>query len=486
MMLSVFVEAFAKTIVDEDQKLQYLYTFNYGVNGIKERKPSFKYEKTAGMSTEEDADIDLNLKTSADLSEEARRYLSIMVDAFFNPEKGLVNNLISVLTETDTSITEKEIAKGMDTTDFLPVQGENYVSALGIDDAYTLRVEETKDLLDAKNNLLMIRYEFDEYDLESAKGSVLEKVFDLPSGAINPVIIGGPTYDEENDPLDGIKFADFKFHNAYVQANFNYKGELEKYTQNISYTFAISFYDMMRIFDLYTNIDLMEIGLAIANPILSNTGKPEVEAREVLQKTEMVIRYDVKTVLSDFDWKPRYFGDIDNDGDVDAYDARSALRYSVSLEDIDDQESLIFGDVDFSGIISASDARHILRTSVELEKKFSEVPDGETIKIVIITPPDDKPSVPEAPEIPENPDKPENPDAPEGDGDDGDKKPTINDVTSGVSDFINGIFEIVNAASGNGVTSEGIAGLIQDIKDIINGKNDTGNVPDDEYIGAVG
>lgn len=490
LVMTSFVGAFARTVDDEEEKIQYLYTFNYGVNSIKEKKPSFKYEKNAGISTEEDNDIDLNLKTAAELSDEARQYLSLLVDAFFNPDKGLVNNFISVLTETDTSYVEKEISKGLDTTNLLPIQGESYVSALSVDDDYTLRVEEINDLLDPTNSRQIIRYSFDEYDLESVKGSALEKVFDLPSGAINPVIIGGTSYDPENDPLDDVKFADFQFLDAYVQASFNYKGELEKYIQNISYKFSLSFYDMMRVFEAYTNIDLMEIGIAIANAVLVNTGKPEVTAREVLQKTEIVIRYDIKTELSSFDWSPRYFGDIDNDGDVDAYDARNALRYSVNLEEIDDQESLIYGDVNFDGIITAADAREILRISVGLEKEFSEIPEGETVKIVVIEPSVDEPSDSEDIENPddsEDTDDSEEADPPADGEDSGIKLPTTGDVAYGVTEFINTIFDVVNSAKGNGTFSdESLAGLIQNIKDIVNGGGADEEIPPDEIIDAVG
>ena len=481
MLFSIAAPAYAKVIVDEDQKVQYLYTFNYGVNSIKENHPSFTYKKMSGISTEEDADIDMNLQTSTDLSDESRKYLSLIVDAFFNPEKGLVNNFIAVLTETDNTYTEKKISKGLDTTDLLPVQGKDYVSALAVDDAYTLRVEDVRDILEPANNKQYIRYEFDDYDLESAKGSVLEKVFDLPSGTINPVIIGGASFDEADDPLDDVRFADFKFHNAWVQANFNFKGELEKYTQNISYTFAISFYDMMRIFDVYTNIDLMQIGIAIANTVLVNTGNPEVTAREVLKQTEIIIRYDIKTELYGFDWNPRYFGDIDNNGRIDAYDARSALRYSVRLEEIKDQEALIYGDVDFDGVITAADARLILRTSVQLEDSFSEVPEGETIKIVILTPPVEEPEKPEEPEAPEAPDEPANPEKPD---DEGGKLPSTDDIAAGVTEFIDTIFDVINGIKGDGSSYTGIEGLVQQIKDIVDGKYN--EVPPDELIKPAG
>ncbi len=485
MVLSAFGTAFAAQIIDEEQTLQYLYTFNDAVNAIKKEKPSFTYYKKAEMCKDKDS-IVIGSKTAADISDDARKYLGILVDAFFNPEKGLVNNFIGVLTDTGSTDTLREIYKGLDTKKLLPVRGEDYVSALTVDDEFTLFAEEKTDILNPEENSSKIRFTFEEYDLETIKDSPLKKVFDLPSGAINPVLIGSDEFDDENDPLDEIKFDNFVFHDAYIQADFDGNNQLAKYEQKISYTFSISFYDLMRIFSVYSKIDLMEIGLAIANPILQGTGNPEVTARDVLKDTVIFIQYDVIVRLSDFDWTPRYFGDIDNNGKLDANDARTALRYSVGLEKIRNDGDLIYADVDFDGIVSAADAREILRMTVGLEKPFSEVPEGETIKIVVITPPEEElpetpgeDKLPEIPEVPENPEDPENPD---GEGDI--QLPSFDDVTGGVSDFITAIFDIVNGFRGEGVSNEGIANIVQSIKDIIAaGKGEI--IPDETPDGGI-
>ena len=470
LLMSVFpVMSFAGviTVIDPEQKLQHLYTFNESVNSIKEKKPSFSYKKTAGMNRQDETYYYLiGSKTAAEVSDEANVYLSAIIDAFFNPDRGLVKNFIGALAGTNSDTTEKQIIKGEDTTYAVPLYGKPYVSELTVDDNYTLRVEESSNLLDPTKNTKTMRFEFPECDLENVDKTALKKVFDLPSGSIDPVIISGGNLSDSEGPLSEVKFDNFTFSNAYVQAQYNADGELINYTQNISYTFSMSFYDMMRVFGAYTDIDLMEIGLAIANPILSNTGNPEVTARDILKDSVMYIRYDIKTVLTDFDWEPRFFGDIDNDGDVDAYDARTALRYSVGLEKIKSEESLVYGDVNFDGAITAADARFILRGSVGLEKLFDEVPEGESIKIIEIKPPvEEEPEVPEVPETPEGE---------EGeDKDNGIQLPSTGEVADGVEEFINTIFDVINGIKGDGVTNEGIAGMIQQIKDIVDaGKSD--------------
>lgn len=478
ILFSSVVPALAVTVIDEDERLQYLYTFNNAVNGIKENKPSFKYVKAAGMNTEDD--IFIGSTSAADISSEARKYLSVLVDAFFNPDKGMVKNFIAVLTETNSEYTEKSIAKGVDTTYFLPLYGKDYMSALTVDDEFTLEAEEKKDLLNSENDSLAIRFSFPEYDLENVENSSLSKVFDLPSGSINPVIIGGGNFSDSEGPISEVKFDNFKYHNAYVQAEFDSHGTLTKYIQNISYTFSMSFYDILRVFGAYTNIDLMEIGLAIANPILVNTGNPEVTARELLKENVIYIQYDIKTELYSFDWEPRFFGDIDNDGDVDAYDARTALRYSVGLEKITDSENLVYADVNFDGKITAADARSILRMSVELDPKFSEIPEGETVKIVIIGPTgSDKDENDGEGDAPSDTDEPnENPD------DSQTNLPSTGEIAGEISDFVNSIFDIINTVKGDGTTNEGITALIQQIKDIIAaGRGD--DVQDDNQSGFI-
>lgn len=464
----VFSSAYT-IILDEDRKVQYLYTFNDAVNGIKEDKPSFKYRKTAGMSSEEDDYYYyVGGKTAEDLADEAKKYLSVVIDACLNPDRGIVKNFIGVLSDTKSEYIEREFIKGTDTKYYVPLYGKDCVSELTLDDNYTLKVEESKNLLDPSKDLFVMRYELPECDLESPDVATIKKLFDVPSGSIDPVIISGGTFADSEGPLSEVKFDNFTFSDAYVQAQFNSAGELTNYVQSISYTFSLSFYDLVRVFGAFAKIDLMKIALAIANPILENTGNPTVTARDILKDSTIYIKYDIKTELWNFDWNPRYFGDVDNDGDVSSSDARSVLRYSVGLEEYKNQESLVYGDVDFDGEITSADARHILRTSVELEKCFSEVPEGESIKIVVPVPPED----PENPDDPENPEDPEKPDLPD--------LPSSDELAEGVTEFVNAIFDVINGIKGDNVTGEGIAGLIQQIKDIVNagigaGDNESGN-----------
>lgn len=58
-----------------------------------------------------------------------------------------------------------------------------------------------------------------------------------------------------------------------------------------------------------------------------------------------------------------WVGDVDDDGEITAADARLALRMSVGLEEV-----IRRADIDVDGSVSAADARQLLRISVGLER----------------------------------------------------------------------------------------------------------------------
>ena len=67
-------------------------------------------------------------------------------------------------------------------------------------------------------------------------------------------------------------------------------------------------------------------------------------------------------------------GDVDADGVVTAADARLALRFSVGLEELD-EEQVTCADYDENGTVTAADARAILRLSVGLTDEEPEEPE---------------------------------------------------------------------------------------------------------------
>ena len=63
-------------------------------------------------------------------------------------------------------------------------------------------------------------------------------------------------------------------------------------------------------------------------------------------------------------------GDIDNNGKINASDARLALRIAAKLENNMTDNQLKAADVTKDGKVTASDARKILRVGAKLDKEF--------------------------------------------------------------------------------------------------------------------
>lgn len=79
------------------------------------------------------------------------------------------------------------------------------------------------------------------------------------------------------------------------------------------------------------------------------------------------------------------FGDVDCDGYITASDARAVLRYSVELDNIDEDVRIV-ADVDHDGNILASDARIILRVSVNIQEFTHRFDDESATRRVIKEP----------------------------------------------------------------------------------------------------
>ncbi len=90
------------------------------------------------------------------------------------------------------------------------------------------------------------------------------------------------------------------------------------------------------------------------------------KAVAVLLAASSVATYAITASASDFEK-----GDVNRDGSVNAYDALLALRYSVRIGELDN-EQLELADFDQDGIVTANDSLGILRHSIGLDKEYDE------------------------------------------------------------------------------------------------------------------
>ena len=456
MLLTSFVDVFAAStkpglVTDEDERAYYLDIFNNGVNAVKTDEPYLVFTRKATIGKE--------------LKEAPSQWLSVLFNSIFLADESIVSGLLSMLVEEENSDTSiREVYKGFSRDNILPVSGESYVSALSASDKFDMQVQSLKN--DEGETEKLEYYITFENGLtpENVSESGMDKVFDLASGSINPTIFGES--DGDDGILSGVKFSYFAYDNASVYAAFDANGLLKSYKTSVTYNFDISFYDFsqMMTFISPSGTNYFELGVEFANRIIAVSGGTPVDARELLKNQNVNIKYVIETEMSKFDWEPRYYGDIDNDGDVDAYDARSALRHAVQLQVIDNNQGLIYGDINFDGTVSAADARLILRTAVKLEPMFNYPPDG---KEVIIVDTEDKKEEAEPPAESEDTTQDDN-SSEDSNTENSTTAPDNNSSTITPSDVVDTLGDIIDSIYGGIVSGEeSIDEIIKEFQDAI-------------------
>lgn len=441
-------------IYNEEQRTAALTEFNTAVNAIKTVRPYCKMTTTYTLDDPTIGSID-----GEPIAEEAQKWIKWIIDACFKPGSGMANKLFSTIFNSTAQPEDCTFLFGEVRNNRVPVSGKEYVSALTSSDNFKITQQYVGgSALHPENAQKSTKVFFDDIALEDAKFSGLPKVFNMTSGEFNPIIVSEEYVDESgkksHNVLDGVTFDNFYFTDAYIQIKENNSGELTEYISNINYSFSMSLYDFINLISVTTGYDFVAFAAAIADTIGSKTGKGGLSTEEVLKSKCIYINYNVVTKMTGFSWAKRYFGDIDSDNTVTVSDARTALRHAVNLQQIKNQSSLMYGDIDFNGDITVADARLILRAAVGLDDKFSEVPEGKTVKIVEVEeeplpPEEEKPPVSEDPDLPDTPGSTTDP-----------TNPGI-DMGESVAAFISAIYDVIEAGKGATDTSDGaLADLI--------------------------
>ena len=312
----------------------------------------------------------------SELDKSAERFLVPVLEGLFNNNSNLSQAFIKSLFNSKVNPENTLLLKqGVGRDRRVPVYGERYVSALAPADDYTIAADCADEGAISK-----IELRFSDVPLETAQAGSLGKAFSLPTGAIDPVVIG--TRNTGDIPaLRNIRFQDFYIANAAIDARYNANGEMVSYVATADYVFAFTFYDVMMLISAFLGYNVYAAVLNAMNVVMANLDRDGVSAEELLRDRQLNIVYNCTVTLDRINWTPRCFGDADGDGAVTAADARAILRDAVDLEPITNAADLVMCDMDFNGELNAADARLALRTSVGLDPAFSEVPEGKEITI---------------------------------------------------------------------------------------------------------
>jgi hypothetical protein len=363
--------------------------FTDSANTLKTKRPALTITDASGL--EEDGITVTKNGVDSSVAEEAEKYLIPLFDSIFKNKSSISKVLLQTLLGEDTvNFDTVTLKSGESRKYYIPLYGKNTVSELTPEDTdFTLHAY-TKSGSSEPYRLTVLYNQPVTPDTSDATTS-RAKVFSLSDGKIDPVLISG---DVSGDSvLENVKFDDFKYGKSLVNLYFNDDGTLSKYESATQYQFSASMYDLLAVIDaIYKGqgftFSFLKTGIALANAILSGLDK-DTSAEDVLKQFKLNVKYRIEIHIENIDYTARPFGDVDNNLKVTVADARSALRHAIGLETIKDSDDLIYTDVDFNGKIDVKDARLILRMAVHLDEPFTEVPEGEEIKIVIETPPDD-------------------------------------------------------------------------------------------------
>lgn len=93
---------------------------------------------------------------------------------------------------------------------------------------------------------------------------------------------------------------------------------------------------------------------------------------DAINNTEI---FESEVVYDNFNWTPRPFCDVNNDGKINSADARYVLQIAAKLEELQ-PDTLLYGDVNGDGKITSADARRLLRIAANLDTVPPNAIDG--------------------------------------------------------------------------------------------------------------
>ena len=448
LLLGTALPAFAALkVVPDEEKEQWVTFFNDTVNPIKTDLPKATVKYTSEVPT---GGITVGSPSAADqIDAEMARFLIPVLEGMFNTRSSTAKAFLRTMMGTSVNASETLVLhRTMLRDKTVPVYGEPYVSALTPADDFDIIL----DLPAGKATPQNLAVTFQDKPLAEAREGSIGKAFYLPSGAINPTLISGER-SKYAERLDGAQLKDFEIKNAKIVTKYDSDGALTYYGSEIYYKFSISFADMMNLLSAVLGYDFYQSAMNTVNTILGNLDKEGVSAESVLSDRKIYITYYCRVDISDFNFEPRFFGDIDDDGRVTPADARAALRHAIGLDPIASTDDQIYTDVDFDGEITTADARFILRMAVGLDPCYTEVPEGKKIQIVQIEPDPDEPDETE----PVNP----------GDGDESLWFDDFDPIVT-LADIVNEVFAYIGMVEGaEGDTQDYISQFIEAIKNAV-------------------
>lgn len=299
---------------DPQKKAEIVDFFNSNVNKVKQDSPGFRFSYEQGLLAGK------QMSGFWGLLSELLGWTSSFIKNFNSGSTQQIETILGFLFIGGSETTEyKDVLRGQDCTAFVPMRGRSYVSALRASDDFTYEYN------DYGYGTTTLKITFPD-TIDPGPDSALSRVFDLL-----PIEELYSFYYDASDSTDWSR-VHVKYTNAYIECSTK-NGEL--------YTYAAHY----------------ENSVIVSSSSDADANKLKFPDSMFLSETRM----------TNIDWSERKTGDCNNDGIINATDARLCLRASSKLITVD-QSDFKYYDVDGDGKITAKDARKILRVSSGLDK----------------------------------------------------------------------------------------------------------------------
>ncbi len=349
------------TSADLHDREKIVSVFNKAVNDVKTRLPSYNYTMSYGADTTEDP--------AEESAEESALELLI---AGMMGDLDLDSAIIGTIAPGTTAGSGKmsvRVGKGQNVSSIVPVKGKSYISALTADDDFDIQASFVQ-----RTGHYIITFTFPSIGKDEARSdSSLGKVFDLLD---EETVV---RFNKNSKYAVKLDYFDVNYLTPQVEALIDVNGRLLRYTSVMTYDVNLKKEGMGLIGGIGAIADSL-VGilqdykgkLDLSNFYDSSVGN----IAKVLMGEASVCRYTRQISLSGFDWMAKLYGDLDANGDINAADARLALRAAVGIDTISAEFDKLGADVDGDGVVTAADARLILRVAVGLDEAFSPLTNG--------------------------------------------------------------------------------------------------------------
>lgn len=304
---------------------------NKDLNKIKEQKPAFSRTVNRGLPGQ---DREQASSTIFQITNIIQSLATLLWGQNKNPiQMDSILSSLGITSFFSEEGTQRHLT-GVDCNDFVSVQGQDYVSAI-----------EGKDIFN-DNSITRNRYN-DSYNFKIYLQDAVNPGPDSPHAKVFDLFSDEKLYQTiaQLAPKVDWSVLHIRYVDCYIEGSVDRNGQVTKYTTHYKCILQI------------------------------DTSQTEFDVGQYMDSINNMEIFESLVTYSDFNWEPRRFGDVNNDGKIGSADARYVLRMAAKLDPVS-EDALIYGDINGDKKLNSKDARILLRVAANLEKIPPNAIDG--------------------------------------------------------------------------------------------------------------